>query len=247
MGNILTIAGSDPSAHAGVQVDLQVIVERGHRACSVITAVTAQNDERVYSVNPVDTKILKDQLRAVLSSYEFDAIKVGLLVTNELSYQVYRILEEHQVKNVVVDPIMRASSGSVLLENAAIPVLTGFLLPLARVVTPNLDEAETLSGMTVRDVDQMGEAARRIMNESSGLDSVLIKGGHLSGHKLDILWDGSELYRFEAEQEFSGSPRGTGCILSTAIACALAEGADIREAVRSAKNYLEEFIPRRLA
>ncbi len=247
MANILVIAGSDPSAQAGLQVDLQVIRSRGHRGCSVITAVTAQNDERVYSVNPVDTRVLKDQLRAVLSAYTFDAVKVGLLVSNEISYQVYRILEQHKVKNIVVDPIMRASSGAVLLENAALPILTGYLLPLARMVTPNLDEAETLSGMTVRDLDQMGDAARKIMNESPGLNAVLIKGGHLTTEKTDILWDGMELYRFPTEQTFAGSPRGTGCILSTAIACALANGADIREAVRAAKNYLQEFIPSRLA
>jgi hydroxymethylpyrimidine/phosphomethylpyrimidine kinase len=245
MANILTIAGSDPSGQAGIQVDMEVIRALGHRGLTVITAVTAQNDDRVYSVNPVDTKTLKDQLRAILSKYSIDAVKVGLLVTNQLAYQVYRILDELHVKNLVVDPIMQSSSGSVLLESAAVPVLTGFLLPMARLVTPNLDEAETLAGMPVKNVDHMCDAADKILNGSPGLESVLVKGGHLQEDRMDVLLYKNELQQIPAHSPISGNTRGTGCILSTAIACYLAEGMDLPEAVQRAKSFLEDFIDKR--
>ncbi len=247
MSNILTIAGSDPSGQAGIQADLQVIRALGHRGFSAITAVTAQNDERVYSVNPVATKTLKDQLRALFSTYEFAAIKVGLLVTNELAYQIYRILNEVGVKNIVVDPIMRSSSGTVLLESAALSTLTGFLFPLARIVTPNLDEAESLTGMNVRDLDAMAEAAEQIRKASPGLETVLVKGGHLKDKIVDLLWDGTDTYELGTGDPLSNPARGTGCILSSAIACFLADGLELPAAVQKAKSFLEEFIPTRLA
>jgi len=136
MANILTIAGSDPSGQVGIQGDLHVIRELGHRGLCAITTVTAQNDERVYSVNPVDTRVLVDQLRALLSQYKMDAVKIGLLGTKQIAYQVYRIVNEEHFPHVIVDPVLRSSSGSILLEDAALPILSSFLIPLTQLLTP---------------------------------------------------------------------------------------------------------------
>jgi hydroxymethylpyrimidine/phosphomethylpyrimidine kinase len=246
MANILSIAGSDPSRQAGIQGDLEVIREFGHRGLTVITAVTAQNDQRVYSVNPVDTKILKDQLSALLSEFKFDAVKIGLLVSREITYQVYRILEESKIPNIVVDPVMNSSSGTILLESGAVPLFSSFLLPLAKIVTPNLDEAEQLSGLKVRSVDTMAQAAHKIYKEAPGLEAVLVKGGHLNESKVDVLFYNNEIYEFAAQSFFADNARGTGCALSTALACSLADGYTIPESVHQSKAFLEKFIPRRV-
>ena len=231
MAHILTIAGSDPSGQAGIQADLQVIRDLGHR---------------VHITESWGGTVLKVQLRAILSEYSVDAVKIGLLATNELAYQVYRILEEAKAPHIVVDPIMRSSSGVVMLEDAAIPVLTGFIFPLADLVTPNLDEAETLTNLTVRNPEQMEEAARKILSMSPGLKAVLIKGGHLEGEKVDVLVEGDQVTSHPAAGSLTGNTRGTGCILSTAIACYRDKGLETLEAVEAAKSYLAEFIPRRL-
>jgi len=244
MANILSISGSDPSGQAGVQADLEAIKDLGHRAFSVVTAVTAQNDERVYSINPVDTRVLNDQLRALLAQFEFDAVKVGLLATNELAYQVYRVLKEHELPNIVVDPVIRSSSGTVMLENSAIPLLTGYVMPLAVLVTPNLDEAESITNMKVRDADQMAEAAKHVFNLAKGVGGVLIKGGHLKENKVDILYDGSTYHQYPAERIYPENFRGTGCRLASAIAAYLGEGKSLKQAVENAKAYLDEFIAR---
>lgn len=245
MAHILTISGSDPSGQAGLQVDLEAIRELGHRGFSVVTAVTAQNDDRVFSINPVDTRVFNDQLRALLAQYEFDAVKVGLLATNELAYQVYRVLKEHQLPNVVIDPVIQASSGAILLENSAVPVLTGYVIPFATMVTPNLAEAEVLTNMTVRSVEQMAEAAKHLYQISRGVKAVLIKGGHLKNEKVDILYDGETFHEYPGERAYPPNSRGTGCILASALACSLGAGRSIRDAVEQAKAYLDEFIIRR--
>ncbi len=242
MANILTIAGSDPSGEAGIQGDLQTMRALGHRGFSVITTVTAQNDVRVYSVNPVDTTVLSDQLRAVLSHYQIDAVKIGLLGTKQIAYQVYRILNEEHFKNIVVDPVLRSSSKAVLLESAALPILTSFILPLSRVVTPNLDEAETLAGMTVRTQEQMKEAARKIYDLCKGVGAVLVKGGHLADSRVDILYDGQQLHEFPAAKVYPEKIRGTGCILSSALAAFLAQGYGLTEAVWAAKAFLDRTV-----
>ena len=244
MANILSISGSDPSGQAGVQADLEAIRDLGHRAFSVVTAVTAQNDERVYSVNPVDTRVFNDQLRALLAQFEFDAVKVGLLATNELAYQVYRVLKEHKLQNIVVDPVICSTSGTVMLENSAIPVLTGYILPQAALVTPNLDEAESLTNTKVRNVDQMAGAAKQIFNLAKGVGAVLIKGGHLKQDKVDILYDGTTYHQYPAERLYVENFRGTGCRLASAIATYLGEGKPLQQAVENAKAYLDEFIAR---
>lgn len=242
MANILTIAGSDPSGEAGIQADLRTFRALGHRGFSVITTVTAQNDIRVYSVNPVDTTVLSDQLRALLSHYQIDAVKIGLIGTKQIAYQIYRIVNEEHFPNVVVDPVLRSSSGATLLESAALPILTSFLLPLSRVVTPNLDEAEVLSGMTVKDGEQMAQAAKKIYELCSGVGAVLIKGGHLSGAPVDILFDGNKIYEFPATKSYPEKTRGTGCILSSALAAFLAQGYELSEAVWAAKAFLDRSV-----
>lgn len=244
MANILTIAGSDPSGSSGTTVDVEVIRALGHRPLTVITAITAQNDRQVYSINPVDTKVLKDQIEALFSQYSFEAIKIGLLATKGIVDQISRILKSVGCKNLIIDPIIKSSSGTDLLESSAIPMLTQFLFPRARLVTPNLDEAETLSGLKVRNPGQMSEAAYKILQLSPGLNSVLIKGGHLEEEKIDILLENNHITSFQ-RLDLSGNLRGTGCILSSAIACHLAEGRSLVRAVQEARLFLQDFIRKR--
>jgi len=247
MANILTIAGSDPSGQAGIQGDLRVIRDLGHRGLCAITTVTAQNDDRVISVNAVDARILVDQLRVLLEQYKIDAVKMGLLGTKQIAYQLYRIIDGERFPNIVVDPVLRSSSGATLLESDAIPILTSFLLPLSRLVTPNLDEAEELSGIKVTNVDQMVQAAKKIHQLCAGVEAVLVKGGHLSMDAVDILFDGSKIQEFPSTEIFPKEFRGTGCILSSAIASYLAEGMELPQAITAAKEYLEKTVKAQLA
>lgn len=239
MANILAIAGSDPSGEAGLQTDLKTIRALGHRPLSVITAVTAQNDVRVYSVNPVETTIVSDQLRAVITHYPIGAVKVGLIATKQIAYQLYRIFSEEHLAHLVIDPVMQASSGATLLESVALPILTSFLIPLAEVVTPNLNEAEVLAEMPVSGKAQMIEAAKKIYQTCAGVKAVLIKGGHLPGSAVDILFDGDKICEFPSSKTYPVKVRGTGCILSSAIASFLAQGYELREAVWAAKAFLD--------
>lgn len=242
MANILVIAGSDPTGQAGIQADLRTVRQLGHRGLSVLTAVTAQNDNRIYSVNALDSRVLLDQLRAILDTYPVDAVKIGLLGTKQIAYQIYRILGDHRFPNVVVDPVMHASCGSILLEDAALPILTSYLLPLARVVTPNLDEAEVMAEMTVRNTNQMALAAKHIFEICKGVGAVLIKGGHLREVAVDVLYDGIKVHEFPSLQNYPVKTRGTGCVLSSALASYLTRGYDLPEAIWAAKAHLDRVI-----
>jgi hydroxymethylpyrimidine/phosphomethylpyrimidine kinase len=240
MSNILTIAGSDPTGQAGIQADLETIRDLGHRGFSVITAVTAQNNQRVLSIGPVETRILKDQLQALFAEYEFAAIKIGLLSSQQLAYQIYRILNQKQLKNIVIDPVLKASCGSILVEGSAVPVISGFIMPLTRIATPNLDEASQLAAIKVGNPEQMRKAAKKIYDMAPGIEAVLVKGGHLKEDKQDVLYDGHESTVFQSNKIYPASSRGTGCRLSTAIACNLAEGKSITDAITRAKGYVDE-------
>ncbi len=242
---VLTIAGSDPSGGAGIQADLEVFHSLKVTGFSAITAVTAQNDQRFFSLNPVPSTLLREQLRSVVSRRRPDVIKIGMLGTEENVFAVYRFLEEEKFDKVVLDPVFRSSTGAVLLVPKGIAIVKQFLIPRVTVVTPNLDEAEALTGMKVRTLDQMKEAALSIFVAARGVKGVVIKGGHLEGDPTDLLYDGKEWRLFASRIRFPKRVHGTGCVYSAALAASLALGEPMEEAVQKAKDYVTGWIRNR--
>ena len=236
----LTIAGSDSGGGAGIQADLKTFSAYRVFGLSVITAVTAQNSVGVQGVENLAPAFVARQLRSVLEDFGVDAAKCGMLSVAPIIEAVAGVLAEHPIDKIVVDPVMVAKSGDSLLQPAAVEALIRHILPLALVVTPNLPEAEVLSGMTVSNREDMEEAARRIGKLAAR--HVLVKGGHLKGDAVDILWIGSEVTAFQTPRVESSNTHGTGCTFSAAIAAGLARGRPLGEAVREAKAYVTKAI-----
>ena len=236
----LTIAGSDSGGGAGIQADLKTFSAYRVFGLSVITAVTAQNSVGVQGVENLAPAFVARQLRSVLEDFGVDAAKCGMLSVAPIIEAVAGVLGEHPIDKFVVDPVMVAKSGNSLLQPDAVEALIHHILPVALVVTPNLPEAEVLSGMTVSNREDMEEAARRI--GKLGARHVLVKGGHLKGDAVDILWNGREVMAFQAPRVESSNTHGTGCTLSAAIAAGLAKGRPLGEAVREAKAYVTKAI-----
>jgi hydroxymethylpyrimidine/phosphomethylpyrimidine kinase len=237
---VLTIAGSDSGGGAGIQADLKTFSAYRVFGMSVITAVTAQNSVGVQGVENLPPAFVARQLRSVLEDFGVDAAKCGMLSVAPIIEAVAGVLGEHPIDKLVVDPVMVAKSGDALLQPDAVAALIRCVLPLALVVTPNLPEAEVLSGITVSNRDEMEEAARRI--GKLGARYVLVKGGHLKGDAVDILWNGREVTAFSAPRIESSNIHGTGCTFSAAIAAGLAKGRPLGEAVREAKAYVTKAI-----
>lgn len=237
---VLTIAGSDSGGGAGVQADLKTFSAYRVFGMSVITAVTAQNSLGVQSVEYLPPALVASQLSSVLDDLGADAAKCGMLGTEGIIRAVADGLRAHGLERLVVDPVMAATSGDPLVEDGAVRSLTTHLLPLALVVTPNLPEAETLAAMPVSSRADMEEAARRI--HKLGPRHVLVKGGHLKGDAVDLLYNGREFTTFQAPRVESDNTHGTGCTFSAAIAAALAQGRPLAEAVRDAKAYVTRAI-----
>jgi hydroxymethylpyrimidine/phosphomethylpyrimidine kinase len=237
---VLTIAGSDSGGGAGVQADLKTFSAYRVFGMSVITAVTAQNSLGVQSVEYLPPSLVASQLSSVLDDLGADAAKCGMLGTEGIVQAVADGLRAHGVERLVVDPVMAATSGDALLEPGAVRALTTSLLPLALVVTPNLPEAEILAEMPVSSRTDMEEAARRI--HKLGPRHVLVKGGHLKGDAVDILYNGREFTAFQAPRVESDNTHGTGCTFSAAIAASLAKRQPLAEAVRDAKAYVTRAI-----
>lgn len=246
MLTVLTIAGSDPSAQAGIQVDLQVYHSLKVRGLTAITAVTAQNEGRFYSMNPVPSTLLREQLRSIVDHHKPNAVKIGMLGTEENTLAVYRFLESVKIAKVVLDPVFRSSTGAVLLVPKGIAILKQFLIPHATVVTPNLDEAETLTGLRVQTIEQMKEAALALYNACPGVKVVVIKGGHLEETASDVLYDGDDWQIFASRIRFPKEVHGTGCVYSSALTAYLAKGLPIPQAVKMAKEYVTNWIRRSL-
>jgi len=225
--NLVSIAGYDPSGGAGLLLDLRVIERLGRRGFGVLTAVTAQSHRRVHGVFPVTSRAVAGQFGRLAEAVEIGGIKVGMLATAANLRAVARILEDHARRPRVVDPVLRSSSGTLLLERKAWPRLLAAIEGRADLITPNLDEAETLTGRTVRSVAAMKWAAEEVHRRSKV--PCLLKGGHLDGPVVDILFDGKEFAAF-AHPKLPRSVRGTGCFLSSAILCYLAEGRPLKEA-----------------
>ncbi len=240
MKRILTIAGSDSGGGAGIQADLKTITVLGAYGMSAITALTAQNTLGVQGVHPVPVDFIRQQMTSVLSDYGADGAKTGMLATPEIVVAVAEQLKKYQVEGLVVDPVMVAKGGDVLLSREARIALKEVLLPLARVVTPNLPEASDLCGFTVEDIEAMKAAAREI--HRLGPPYVLVKGGHLKGDAVDLLFDGKTFQTFTSPRLSTRNTHGTGCTFSAALATLLAQGCKMPGAVEKAKQFITRAI-----
>jgi hydroxymethylpyrimidine/phosphomethylpyrimidine kinase len=233
----LTIAGSDSGGGAGIQADLKTFAALGVYGTSAITALTAQNTRGVTGVSIVPAEFVTAQIEAVTADIGCDAVKTGMLASSAIVEAVVAAVEEMDLPNLVVDPVMIAKSGDRLLDDDAVHALKVSLLPLALVVTPNVPEAEALAGMAIRSQDDLREAARRIGR--LGPAAVVMKGGHLPGADVvDVLFERGEFFEFSGPRIPGPHTHGTGCTFAAAVTAGLAMGAPLRDAVREAKSYV---------
>jgi hydroxymethylpyrimidine/phosphomethylpyrimidine kinase len=236
----LTIAGSDSGAGAGIQADLKTFAALGVYGTSAITAVTAQNTLGVTDIVELNPKIVAAQIDAVIEDIGAQAVKTGMLANASIIEAVAEKLQQHKLTNVVVDPVMVATSGDLLLEKNAVNALRSLLVPLAMVVTPNIPEANQLAGMTITDARDIRRAAQRIAD--LGAQSVLIKGGHRRGPATDLFFDGKKFRQLRTPRIRTTHTHGTGCTLSAAIAAYLARGEKLESAIMHAKTYITAAI-----
>ncbi|HEY7322496.1 MAG TPA: bifunctional hydroxymethylpyrimidine kinase/phosphomethylpyrimidine kinase [Candidatus Binatia bacterium] len=237
---VLTIAGSDSGAGAGIQADLKTFAALGVYGTSAITAITAQNTIKVTKIFELSPELVAAQIDAVLQDIGADALKTGMLANAAIIEMVATKIRHYDLKNLVVDPVMVAKSGDLLLKRNAIQALRSRLIPLAKVVTPNLPEAEELTEMKLTRHREIEEAARRII--AMGAGSVVIKGGHRKGPAIDLFFDGKRSRALRSPRIRTRHTHGTGCTFSAAIAAQLARGKGIEEAVVLAKKYITEAI-----
>jgi hydroxymethylpyrimidine/phosphomethylpyrimidine kinase len=241
--SVVTIAGSDPGGGAGIQADLLTFAAHGVHGASVVIAATAQNSRGISAIELLSVPFVIRQLDAVFSDFSPAAVKVGMLADAAHVTAVASSLRRHRARNVVVDPVLRSTSGTPLLAADAVPVLRREVLPLARLVTPNLDEAEALAEIEIRSDADRREAARRVA--ASGARAVLVTGGHGPGERIrDLLWDGKRFRNFEHRRIAPGDVHGTGCVLSASIAANLALGFSLEEAVSRGIRYLRAALRR---
>lgn len=240
MKTALTIAGSDCSGGAGIQADLKTFSAHGVFGMSAIVSVVAENTARVIQIQDITPDMIRAQLDAVFEDIPVDAVKIGMLSSPACMEAVAEKLREYQPKNVIIDPVMYAKNGCPLMDPSSIGTLIRTIIPLADVLTPNIPEAECISGMKIETLDDVRKAAVVIHN--MGCKAVLIKGGHAIGDAEDTLFDGETYYSFKSERIDTKNTHGTGCTLSSAIAANLARGADVRTAVENAKAYVTTAI-----
>ncbi|RHO32969.1 bifunctional hydroxymethylpyrimidine kinase/phosphomethylpyrimidine kinase [Roseburia sp. AM16-25] len=237
MYTALTIAGSDSSGGAGIQADIKTMTANGVYAMSAITALTAQNTTGVTSIMEATPQFLAEELDCIFTDIYPDAIKTGMVASTELIEVIADKLTAYEAKNIVVDPVMVATSGARLISEDAISTLKSKLLPLAKVITPNIPEAEVLSEMQIKSEADMEKAAEIICNRLGC--SVLLKGGHQLNDANDLLWQKNEQATwFMGKRIDNPNTHGTGCTLSSAIASNLAKGYDLKTSVKYAKNYI---------
>ena len=240
MKTALTIAGSDCSGGAGIQADLKTMTMNGVFAMSAITALTAQNTTGVRAIQEATPDFLQQQLDAIFEDISPDAVKIGMVASSELIRVIADRLRYYDAKNVVVDPVMVATSGSALMKTDAIQTLIDELLPVAALVTPNIPEGEILSGLTIEREEDMAAAAKRIGDTYHC--PVLLKGGHNINDANDLLYANGELVWFEGKRINNPNTHGTGCTLSSAIAANLAKGFTLAESVQRAKDYISSAL-----
>lgn len=246
MKQALTIAGSDSGGGAGIQADLKAMAANGVFGMSVITSITAQNTKGVTAVHDLPVPVIEAQLDAIFDDFEVAAVKTGMLSSAEIVDAVSKKLLQYKVSSLVVDPVMAAKSGHVLLRPEAVEQVKRSLIPLALVVTPNVHEAERLSGLRIKSLPDARLAAKAI--QKLGCRYVLIKGGHLLSEKAtDLLYDGRFFNLYKGEFIETPHTHGTGCTYASAIAAQLAKGKPVPDAVQAAKAYITEAIRHSLA
>lgn len=240
MKTALTIAGSDCSGGAGIQADIKTMTMNGVYAMSAVTALTAQNTTGVTGIQESSPEFLEMQLDAVFEDIYPDAVKIGMVASGELIRAIADRLRHYDAGNVVIDPVMVSTSGSALMRTDAVNTLVEELLPLATLVTPNIPEAEVLSGRTISTKEDMIEAAKQIGDENHC--AVLLKGGHSVNDANDLLYAEGRLTWFQGKRIDNPNTHGTGCTLSSAIASNLAKGFSLEESVERAKSYISEAL-----
>jgi hydroxymethylpyrimidine/phosphomethylpyrimidine kinase len=241
MIKVLSIAGSDPSSGAGIQADLKTFQALGAFGMALPAAFTVQNSRGVSGTVAAAPALLRRQLNDLLSDIRPDAVKTGMLLTRQAVEITSRAVLRHQIRDLIVDPVLRSSSGRTLLKPEALRSLKKVLLPLALLVAPNIPEAEVLSGMAIRSDQDRDFAAGKILD--LGPKYVLIKGGHLSGPAVDTLYGGKSVWEFSTKRE-KGDFHGTGCVLSAAITVFIAKGLPVEKAVEKGKQFVEKMLKR---
>jgi hydroxymethylpyrimidine/phosphomethylpyrimidine kinase len=236
MKTALSIAGSDCSGGAGIQADIKTMITNGVYAMTAITALTAQNTTGVTGIMEVEPEFLEQQLDSIFTDIYPDAVKIGMVSSSKLMISIAKKLKEYQAKNIVLDPVMVATSGSKLINDDAVATLKEQLFPLARVLTPNIPEAEVLSGIEVKTEADMIRAAKQISDTYHC--AVLLKGGHQLNDANDLLYEDGNYRWFYGKRIDNPNTHGTGCTLSSAIASNLAKGNSLEEAVERAKAYI---------
>ena len=240
MKTALTIAGSDCSGGAGIQADIKTMTMNGVYAMSAITALTAQNTTGVRKIQESTPEFLEQQIDAVFEDIFPDAVKIGMVSSSEIVCVIADRLKYHKAKNIVVDPVMVATSGSSLMKTDAVKTLIDVLLPIATLVTPNIPESEVLSGLSIENKEDMQKAAKTIGDKYSC--AVLLKGGHSINDANDLLYANGEFKWFYGKRIDNPNTHGTGCTLSSAIAANLAKGFDVSDSVRKAKEYISDAL-----
>lgn len=236
MKKILTIAGSDSSGGAGIQADIKTITAHKMYGMTVITALTAQNTTGVYGIMEVSPEMVSKQIDSVFQDIRPDAVKIGMVFSKEIIEVVAKKLKAYKVENLVIDPVMVATSGAKLLSEHAQEIFIRDLLPMAKVITPNLLEAQVLSSMDIKTKDDMVKSGKIIFSKLQ--IPVLLKGGHLKGDAIDLLYEADQIRWFKSSRIDTPNTHGTGCTLSSAIACNLAMGKTLIEGIEDSKKYL---------
>ena len=239
MIKILSIAGSDPSGGAGIQIDLKTFQALGAYGMAIPAALTAQSSGGVRLTFHVPPRDLSRQIEVLLSDIKPDAVKTGMLLTQQAVNAVAKAVRKHRIRSLVIDPVIRASSGKMLLKPDAVRALKRDLFPLAHVITPNIPEAEVLTGMRILTDEDMDFAADKLLD--MGPRYVLIKGGHRKGPAVDTLYGGKTVLSFSTVRS-KGEFHGTGCVLSSAIAVFIGKGLPVEKAVEKAKLFVEKML-----
>jgi hydroxymethylpyrimidine/phosphomethylpyrimidine kinase len=240
MKTALSIAGSDCSGGAGIQADLKTFSAHGVFGMTAVTSIVAENTVRVIEYQDIRADIIEKQIDAVFEDIPPDAVKVGMLSCSQTMLAVAKKLREWKPHNVVIDPVMYAKNGAPLMETDAVSTLIKEVVPLGDLITPNIPEAEKISGMTIKTHGDMREAARRIY--AMGCRSVVVKGGHIQGESTDILFDGDTFHAYPSPRINTKHTHGTGCTFSSAIAANLALELSVQKAVENAKAYINTAI-----
>ncbi len=236
MKKVLTIAGSDSSGGAGIQADIKTIAAHGIYSMSAITALTAQNTMGVFGIMDVSPEFVAKQLDCIFEDIPPDAVKIGMVSNIGIIEVIAVKLKEYNAVNIVIDPVMISTSGSKLLSDEARDVLINRLFPLGTIITPNIPEAEVLSRQCIKTKEDMEKAAEQIAGITKS--AVLVKGGHSINDAADVLYENGNIHWFKAERINNPNTHGTGCTLSSAIACGLACGKSMEESIKSAKDYI---------